>query len=82
MPVMTLERCDICGQSFRYGPVAIFVGGTYLPVYQLWVCNTCYTANEHGWDPQLEPIVTRNLKSQRREIPTRGENGLLPRDGY
>jgi len=81
-PLTTLERCDICGQSFRYGPIALVQGGTFLPVYQLMVCSSCYTANEHGWTPQLEEVVIRNLKSQRPQIPMRNTNGLLPRDGY
>jgi hypothetical protein len=78
----TLEHCDIGGQLFRYGPLALVVGGTYLPVYELMVCSSCHTANEHGWAPQLEEVVTRNLKSQGLEIPVRNASGLLPRDGY
>ncbi len=75
-----LERCDLCGRQFQYGPVRSF--GTYLPAYQLMTCDSCYAANSEGWSPSLEDTVTRNLKAKGLAIPARNGRGLLPRDGY
>ena len=75
-----MERCDLCGEGFEYGPAAGF--GTYVPSYQVMACDRCYAANRDGWAPHLEETVTRNLKAKRLGIPARNAKGLLPRDGY
>ena len=75
-----IERCDLCGAEFQYGPVAYF--GTYVPEYEVMACNRCYAANWKGWAPDLEERVTRNLKAKGLRIPERNSQGLLPRDGF
>jgi hypothetical protein len=75
-----IERCDLCGEEFQYGPIAYF--GTYVPIYQIMACNKCYAANYDGWAPDLEKTVTRNLKAKGLNIPERNRNGLLPREGF
>jgi len=77
---MIIERCDLCGEEFQYGPIAYF--GTYVPTYQVMTCNKCYAANFDGWAPKLEEKVTRNLKAKGFKIPERNTNGLLPRENY
>jgi hypothetical protein len=77
---MIIERCDLCGEEFQYGPIAYF--GTYVPTYQVMTCNKCYAANFDGWAPKLEEKVTRNLKAKGLNIPERNTNGLLPRESY
>jgi hypothetical protein len=77
---MIIERCDLCGEEFQYGPIAYF--GTYVPTYLVMTCNKCYAANCDGWAPKLEEKVTRNLKAKGLKIPERNTNGLLPREGY
>jgi hypothetical protein len=77
---MIIERCDLCGEEFQYGPMAYF--GTYVPTYQVMTCNKCYVANCDGWAPKLEEKVTRNLKAKGLKIPERKINGLLPREGF
>jgi hypothetical protein len=75
-----IERCDLCGERFQYGPVAYF--GTYVPAYQVMVCHRCYAANWDGWALKLDETVTRNLKAKGLRIPERNTKGLLPRDGF
>ncbi len=75
-----LERCDLCGREFPYGPITSL--GTYLPTYQVMTCNSCYVANRAGWSPELEERVTRNLKAKGLKLPERNTQGLLPRDEY
>ncbi len=75
-----IERCDLCGQGFQYGPVAYC--GTYVFAYQVVVCNKCYAASSDGWASTLEEMVTRNLNANGLKIPERNMKGLLPRDGY
>ena len=75
-----IERCDLCGAEFHYGPVAYF--GTYVPTYQVMACNKCYAANGDGWAPNLEQTVTRNLKAKGLRIPERNTKGLLPREEF
>lgn len=75
-----IERCELCGGGFQYGPVAYF--GTYVLAYHVMTCNKCYAANWDGWSPSLEETVTRNLKAKGIRIPERNRKGLLPRDGF
>ena len=75
-----IERCDLCGERFQYGPVAYF--GTYVPAYQVMACHRCYAANWDGWALKLDETVTRNLKAKGLRIPERNTKGLLPRDGF
>jgi hypothetical protein len=75
-----IERCDLCGARFQYGPLAYF--GTYVLTYQVMACNKCYAANWDGWAQSLEETVTRSLRAKGLRIPERNTKGLLPRDGY
>src|SRR4029077_20110647 len=68
-----IERCDLCGERFQYGPVAYF--GTYVPAYQVMVCHRCYAANWDGWALKLDQTVTRNLKAKGIRIPERDTKG-------
>ena len=74
-----IERCDLCGADFQYGPIAYF--GTYVPTYRVMACYRCYAANWDGWAPDLEELVTRNLTAKGLRIAERNTKGLLPRDG-
>ena len=70
--------CDLCGNSYQMGRHKY--DGKQIPKYKLGVCKICYESNWDGWSPNDEPKILLHLEKNNIEIPSRNENGLLPRD--
>lgn len=75
---VNMVRCDACSSFFQFGPQSY--RGTYLPSYQVTVCESCYRTNWDGWAPHFELAITANLRSQELAVPARNAAGLLPRE--
>ncbi len=75
---MAKFTCGICGRKHQMGPHAY--EGTFVPRYQIQVCQICYSANWDGWGPDAERKLIPHLTANGLPIPQRNSKGWLPRD--
>ena len=68
--------CEICAKKFDVD--SRVYGGRYLAMYQICVCRACYENNRAGWQREIEPALTSNLRDRGFALPARNSDGLLP----
>ena len=71
-------NCDLCGSQYQHGPHRY--EGHNLKRYEMMVCDTCWQSNWDGWAPQYENRIIEHTKSKGMTLPSRNDNGLLPRE--
>ena len=70
--------CDLCGQSFQYGPHAYL--GNRLPHYDMMLCRACFAGNWDGFGDLNEAKFEAHLTARGIPLPKRNAKGWYPRD--